>query len=260
MVGHLYALQGAFIQQWRATASVYQILMVSLSGVPTAIAAAWIARASDQQGVSLAVAVGAGFVVLWNVAVFRTGFSLLDERWAGTLELNLLSRSPLTLVMLGKSLAYIAFFGLAGLLSFVAALLVAGEIAHIEQPTPFALSLTLVLLAVVGLQFLFAPLSFLVDAQGGFFNAIRPLGVALSGFFYPVSLLPDWFEWLARLLPTAWAMEALVWSVNGNEGMGRVALNWLPVMGLLVLFAVAEVALFVRAERRARLFGGLTEG
>ena len=147
-----------------------------------------------------------------------------------------------------------------GLISFAAALLVANEVASIEHPASFALSLTLVVLAVVALQFLFAPLSFLVGAQGGFFNAIMPLGVVLSGFFYPISLLPNWFEWLARLLPTAWAMEALVWSINGKEDMGRIALNWVPAVGLLVLFAIAEVALFIRAERRARLSGGLTEG
>ena len=260
VMGHLYALRGAFLQQWRVTASRYQVLLIAISQVPTAAAAAWIARASAEPGISLAIAVGAAFVVIWNVTVFRTGFSLLDERWAGTLELNLLSRSPLTLVMLGKSLAFVVFFALVGLLSFAAALLVAREIASIEHATAFALSLTLVVLAVVALQFLFAPLSFLVGAQGGFFNAIMPLGVVLSGFFYPISLLPNWFEWLARLLPTAWAMEALVWSINGKEGLGRVALNWAPAVALLVAFALLEFGLFVRAERRARLSGGLTEG
>ncbi|MYA20932.1 MAG: ABC transporter permease [Chloroflexi bacterium] len=259
-MGHLYALRGAFLQQWRDTATPYQVLLVSLGQVPTAVAAAWIARSSVEHGVSLAIAVGATFVVIWNVAVFQTGWSLLGERWAGTLELNLLSRSPLALVMLGKSLAFVAFFGLIGLLSFTAALLVATEIAGIERPASFALSLTLVVLAVVSLQFIFAPLGFLVGAQGGFFNAIRPLGVVLSGFFYPVALLPDWLEWLARLLPTAWAMEALVWSINGKEDIGRIALNWAPAVALVVLVAIVEVVLFVQAERRARVFGGLTEG
>ena len=259
-MGHLYALRGAFLQQWRDTATPYQVLLVSLGQVPTAVAAAWIARSSVEHGVSLAIAVGATFVVIWNVAVFQTGWSLLGERWAGTLELNLLSRSPLALVMLGKSLAFVAFFGLIGLLSFAAAMLVATEIAGIERPASFALSLTLVVLAVVSLQFIFAPLGFLVGAQGGFFNAIRPLGVVLSGFFYPVALLPNWLEWLARLLPTAWAMEALVWSINGKEDIGRIALNWAPAAGLVVIVALVEVVLFVRAERRARLFGGLTEG
>ncbi|MYI86154.1 MAG: hypothetical protein F4081_05055, partial [Dehalococcoidia bacterium] len=137
-MGHLYALQGAFLQQWRVTASRYQIFLIGISQVPTAAAAAWIARASVEQGVSLSIAVGAAFVVVWNVCVFRTGFSLLDERWAGTLELNLLSRSPLTLVMLGKSLAFVVFFAMVGLLSFAAALLVANEVASIEYPVSFA--------------------------------------------------------------------------------------------------------------------------
>ncbi len=116
------------------------------------------------------------------------------ERWAGTLGLNLLSRSPLTLVMLGKSLAFVVFFAMVGLLSFAPALLVANEVASIEHTVSFALFLTLVVLAVVALQFLFAPLSFLVGAQNGLFNANMPLGVVLSGFFYPISLLPNWYE------------------------------------------------------------------
>lgn len=189
----------SFLQQWQSTASLYQLLMVSVGQVPTAIVAAWIARGSDEKGIALVIAVGAAFVIVWNVCVFRTGFSLVDERWNATLELNLLSRSPLTLIMLGKSLAHVAFFGFIGLIALVSALLVAGHAVTIEEPLAFALSLVLAVLAVVALQFLFAPLSFLVGAQGGFFNAIMPLGVVLSGFFYPVSLLPTWAEWLARV-------------------------------------------------------------
>ncbi len=54
-------------------------------------------------------------------------------------------------------------------------------------------------------------------------------------------------------------MEALIWSINGKEDIGRIELNWVPAVGLLVAFAVIEVALFLRAERRGRLSGGLTE-
>lgn len=259
-MGHVWALRGAFLQQWQATASLYQVLMVAIGQVPTAIAAAWIARGSDERGIALTIAVGAGFVIVWNVCVFRTGWSLLDERWAGTLELNLLSRSSIALVMLGKSLAYVVFFGFIGVIALISALLVADHPLTIEQPGAFVVSLILAFLAVIAVQFVFAPLSFLVGAQGGFFNAIMPLGVVLSGFFYPVSLLPNWFEWLARLLPTSWSMEAMLWSVNGDEEVGRIALNWIAAIALLGAFAVGETLLFRKAERRARVSGGLTEG
>ena len=68
----------------------------------------------------LAIIIGAQ-LLLWFASgalmSFRTGWSMLDERWAGTLELNLLSRSSIALVMLGKSLAYVIFFGFIGVLA-----------------------------------------------------------------------------------------------------------------------------------------------
>ncbi len=293
MVGHLYALQGAFIQQWRATASVYQILMVSLSGVPTAIAAAWIARASDQQGVSLAVAVGAGFVVLWNVAVFRTGFSLLDERWAGTLELNLLSRSPLTLVMLGKSLAYIAFFGLAGLLSFVAALLVAGEIAHIEQPAPFArgvghfyngpltaISTTILAILVIDLKagdlnYLTYAVAIVVVSIGilmfslllGNFAALYqdwflPLSLAqgallgLTGVIIPLDRLPTVLEWIGNALPITHGLDALRGAFVGDS-IAEVSSDLLLELVVAAGYAVVGLTVFILVDRAARRRGVL---
>lgn len=259
-MGNVLALRGAFIQQWRVMASGYQLLMVSIGQIPTAIAAAWIVRGSDERGVALTIAVGAAFVVVWNVCVFRTGWSLLDERWSGTLELNLLSRSPLTIVMLGKSLANVVFFGLIGLLALAAALLVAQRPIHIEHPAAFAAALLAVAVAVIALQFLFSPLAFLVGAQGGFFNAIMPLGVVLSGFFYPVSLLPPGIEWFARAIPTSWSMEALLWAVTGEESNARIALNLLAALAGVAALGAVEVWLFRRAEVRARVLGGLTEG
>ena len=93
MVGHFYAIRGAFLQQWRVTASVRELVLISIFQTPLAIGLGWVARSSDEPAVVATVAIGAGLMILWSMAVFYTGFAMVDELFGGTLELNMLSRS-----------------------------------------------------------------------------------------------------------------------------------------------------------------------
>ena len=49
--------------------------------------------------------VGAALSQMWNFSVWRIGYVLSSEQWNGTLELMLCTRTPVLLVMLGKSIA-----------------------------------------------------------------------------------------------------------------------------------------------------------
>ena len=93
MVGHFYAMRGAFLQQWRVTASVRELVLISIFQTPLAIGHGWVARSSDEPAVVATVAIGAGLMILWSMAVFYTGFAMVDELFGGTLELNMLSRT-----------------------------------------------------------------------------------------------------------------------------------------------------------------------
>jgi ABC-2 type transport system permease protein len=86
------------------------------------------------------------------------------------------------------------------------------------------------------------------------------LGVAglVSGMIYPVSVLPDWLQLVARFLPVTWALEAMRGALL--EGASFAAL-W-PAVQMLLLFAAVllPVALgaFSWALRRTRITGTLT--
>ena len=67
----------------------------------------------------------------------------------------------------------------------------------------------------------FAPLFLLVRGREGFFNVIRPLGVVLGGFLYPVAFLAPGIEFLARLLPAAWAMDAVVHALQSEGSLSQ---------------------------------------
>ena len=259
-MGHWYALRGAFLQQWRETADGRQFLLVLIGQIPLVAMIGWIAHSSENAAVVATVAIGALFMVVWNQSVFRIGFSLTGELMAGTLELNLLARSPLVLIMFGKALAQIAFLALTGAVALAVALMVVSDPVVIARWPMFLVSFAVAIVAAVALQFLFAPLTFLVRGSPGFFNAILPLGVVLSGFVAPVTVLPLALEIPARALPTSWAMEALVRSIDGTGSGWRIAAGWAAALALATVFGFLEWRLFDVAERRARLRGGLMAG
>ena len=93
MVGHFFAIRGAFLQQWRVTASVRELVLISIFQTPLAIGLGWVARSSDEPAVVATVAIGAGLMIRWSMAVFYTAFAMVDELFGGTLELNMLSCS-----------------------------------------------------------------------------------------------------------------------------------------------------------------------
>jgi len=86
------------------------------------------------------------------------------------------------------------------------------------------------------------------------------LGVAglVSGMIYPVSVLPDWLQIVARFIPVTWSLEAMRGALL--EGAPFAAL-W-PAIQILLLFAVVLLPLalgaFSWALRRTRITGTLT--
>ena len=70
-------------------------------------------------------------------------------------------------------------------------------------------------------------------------------------------MLPSSLEAVARLLPTAWAMEAVVDSIDGGGSDATILLH----LGIALALSAALIAvacwLFVEAERRVRLSGNL---
>jgi ABC-2 type transport system permease protein len=86
------------------------------------------------------------------------------------------------------------------------------------------------------------------------------LGVSglVSGMIYPVSVLPDWLQTVARFIPVTWSLEAMRGALL--EGAPLAAL-W-PALQILLLFAVILLPLalgaFSWALRRTRITGTLT--
>jgi ABC-2 type transport system permease protein len=81
------------------------------------------------------------------------------------------------------------------------------------------------------------------------------LMLVVSGVYYPVSVLPDWMQWVARISPATYALRGDRASILDGAGIA-----WHDVWPLLVIGAVSiplGLVVFKAGERYAKQRGKL---
>jgi ABC-type uncharacterized transport system permease subunit len=254
---YVNAVVSSFRQQWKQMFVPSGLFGPVVSAAGPGIVLGYVAGRGDNPTAVSYVFVGAALSMIWNMGIFRTGWSLANEHSMGTLDLMMTTRTPVALIMLGKALAIIAFVSIGGVVAFLLVLGVSRQMPALDNAVLFLASGCVALFAVIAMCFVFAPFSFIVGIRGGFFNALMPFGSVVSGFLYPIDVLPASLEAIARLLPTAWAMQAVVDSIDGGASGATILLHLGVALALSALLIAAACLLFVKAERRVRLSGNL---
>jgi ABC-2 type transport system permease protein len=81
------------------------------------------------------------------------------------------------------------------------------------------------------------------------------LMLVVSGVYYPVSVLPDWMQWIAKISPATYALRG-----NREQILNGAGLAWADVWPLLVIGAFSipiGLSVFKVGERYAKKRGKL---
>jgi ABC-2 type transport system permease protein len=201
-----------------------------------------------------------GFVFLdyLNAALDTFDRSLEDARDSGTLEHLLITQTSLPVFVAGSAI-YPFVATTLRIVVYVAwaAALFGFPLGAANWLAVFAV-LLVTLFAFSGLGILSA--SYLLLFKRGnpakwFFLGVSSVA---GGMLFPVSILPDWLQFVARLNPVTYALDAMRASLLG--GAGVVAL-WRP-LAILLLFATVllplSMSVFAWSLRRTKITGTLT--
>jgi ABC-2 type transport system permease protein len=252
------AIIAAFVQQWKQTASSIMNLSFLIAAIPNMAVIAWVALRSNNPDVLTYLLVGAPLIGIWNGVVLQVGWSLNSELSAHTLEFAIISRTPMMLVMLGKSLAQLLYGLPTGIVSLITMLIVVRQFPSIADVPSLLVSLIFVVIGLVVTSLLLAPLMVLVGGKAGFFNAIMALGVLVSGFLFPIDRLPSGLEIIARLLPTSWAMSGIWQSIKGYDSIWSVIGAWAACILTSAILLGLTYLMFRAVEKRIRITGVLS--
>jgi ABC-2 type transport system permease protein len=180
------------------------------------------------------------------------------ERWEGTIEYTFMAPVSRLTHMLGQT----AFSLVYGLLHTVVILVAVAFF--------FRLSLSqanvwggLAVLAVGSLSFIgfgivAAVLPLLFPERGAqMTHVIQAILLLISGVYYPISVLPEWMQPIARVSPATYVLAGMREALLEGVSFGQLWTQMLPLL-VMGLFAVpAGVYIFGKAERYARHTGKL---
>jgi ABC-2 type transport system permease protein len=202
------------------------------------------------------IAIGTTVWMWQNIVLWDVGFSLRHEQLRGTLETNWLSPTFRFSLLLGSS-----FIQFISVLIFMAVSILEFGLFFGVRLNGNPLLAVLMLLAAVpsiyGLGFAFASVVVAAREANAFVFLVRGLVMIFCGITFPITLMPDWMQAVARWLPPTYVIHGARLAILGGASLQEL----LPDLQALALFGVFWLAagylLFNWMERRARRSGSI---
>jgi len=178
------------------------------------------------------------------------------ERWEGTIEYTFMApvSRPVHLIGMG---VYAVLYGLLRAAAVFAAVVVFIGI-HIPNANYGAAVALLAIASVsfIGIGMMTAVLPLISPEKGTQLGFVaQGLMLVVSGVYYPVSVLPEWMQWIAKISPATYVLRG-----DRNSVIYGTGLVWADVWPLLIIAVLATpigLSIFRVGERHAKRHGKL---
>jgi ABC-2 type transport system permease protein len=178
------------------------------------------------------------------------------ERWEGTIEYTFMAPLSRPVHLIGMGL-YSVMYGLVRAAAvFVAVVAFIGiHVPNANYPASIAL-LGIASVSFIGVGMMTAVLPLISPEKGTQLGFVaQGLMLVVSGVYYPVSVLPQWMQWISKISPATYALRGVRASIIDGAGLA-----WSDVWPLLVIGVVSiplGLLVFRSGERYAKRNGKL---
>lgn len=205
----------------------------------------------------------AGFIIIgtmawmWvNIIMWDYGTFLRDEQTRGTLESNWLCPINKIDILIGGGIMPFLMSIMVNIVSMAEYRLIYG--IHFKGSIlEWALLFIVMIPAVYGFGMLFASLILWAKEANAAVNVARGAMMILCGITFPITIMPEWMQFLAKGLPFTYGIAACRQVMINGEGMGNAGYN----IGMCLLEGSILIALGVFAfkctEKKVKNSGSL---
>jgi ABC-2 type transport system permease protein len=180
------------------------------------------------------------------------------ERWEGTIEYTFMAPLSRPIHLFGMGLFAIVYGIIRAILLFgVVALFFDVNVGGAN----FLAALVILLIAsipFIGIGMMTAVLPLISPEKGTQLGFIaQGILLVVSGVYYPVSVLPEWMQWLATISPATYALDGMRDAILEGDG---ITMMWDEIWPLIVIGFVSiplGLEVFRRGERYAKQHGKL---
>lgn len=203
------------------------------------------------------VIIGVAFSGYFGVSLSGFARALRDAQTTGTLEAMVMSPVPVSLIVVGSALWSYVFTTIR-----VVAYLVLGALLFTLQLQGAnylgaLVSLLLSILAFASIGIIAAAIIMVIkrgEPVTGLFSATANL---IGGIYYPVAILPDWLQFVSKLIPVTYAVNAMRLALLNGASWSELSTDLLALLGFIVVLLPLSLLIFRWAVDRARLDGSL---
>jgi len=180
------------------------------------------------------------------------------ERWEGTIEYTFMAPLSRPVHLLGMGVFAVAYGVVRSALLFaVVAAMFGLALAHASLGAAFLL-LAIASVSFIGIGMMTAVLPLISPEKGTQLGFIaQGMLLVVSGVYYPVSVLPQWMQWLATISPATYALRGIRGAILDGAGVTEL---WGDIWPLLVIGAISVplgLWTFRRGETYAKRHGKL---
>ena len=180
------------------------------------------------------------------------------ERWEGTIEYTFMAPLSRPAHLLGMG----AFAVVYGVLRTILLFGVVSAFLDVHYANAnFASAMVIIAVSsvsFVGIGMMTAVLPLISPEKGTQLGFIaQGLLLVISGVYYPVSVLPQWMQWLSVVSPATYTLEGARKAVLDGAGVAALWGDIWPLLLIGVIAIPAGLAVFAQGERYAKRHGRL---
>jgi ABC-2 type transport system permease protein len=180
------------------------------------------------------------------------------ERWEGTIEYTFMAPLARSMHLAGMGIFAILY----GLVRAILLFIVVALFFDLSMPDADFLAAVVVLIVAsvsfIGIGTMTAVMPLISPEKGMQLGFIaQGMLLVVSGVYYPVDVLPEWMQWIAKISPATYALEAIRGAILDGEGLRTM---WDDIWPLLIIGAVSiplGLWVFRRGELYAKRHGKL---
>jgi ABC-2 type transport system permease protein len=178
------------------------------------------------------------------------------ERWEGTIEYTFMAPVSRPVHLFGMGIFAVLYGIVRAVILFIAVVAFIGiDVPNANYAAALAL-LAIASISFIGIGMMTAVLPLISPEKGTQLGFIaQGLLLVVSGVYYPVTVLPQWMQWISTISPATYALRGTRDSILHGAGLA-----WADVWPLLLIGAASiplGLVIFRSGERYAKRHGKL---
>jgi len=219
----------------------------------------FLARAAGQTQIDfIHTIIGSGVMGIWGTVLFTSFFDIRADRREGSLELLVGSPTSLFTILAVRAFTNVLLGTLSFVLSVFTAMFLFGFVPPFRNLPFILVSLAILLFGFWCIGIFLAHWPIVSRLSGLFINYLELPVAMLTGFMFPVSLLPVWARWLAGMTPMVWAFNGLSASFQPGVTTSSILTDWVTALGISCIYLVVTFLMSKRVQDMIRVSGELS--